>query len=276
LFSAFALHRLDSKEHILALRDKVNSALWVSAAYGLRTLCKTYLEMGGDLSLVNNWHKNPLHILSSPLSQRCWRLCLGFGEELAVANDRLQATGQAASLATSNPQGNSQKELQRGFDTCHRADDGVSTGFYHHGFSPLQLASICGHSVILKLFQEHTNFALPVLKNKVQHCVVKRGQFEIQHEGSTVISANSRACELGENVKRKKHDQAGRLAAVQRSLHSLSLAENKDLESFHPSPKEYAAGVADCNGVIADYSPPEDREWFFVTGDDIEMGSTQF
>ena len=56
--SAIATPKLGSKDQVLALEDKT-SGLWVSAAYDLRTLCKTYLEMRADLNLVSDWHEHP-------------------------------------------------------------------------------------------------------------------------------------------------------------------------------------------------------------------------
>lgn len=269
--SAIAMHKLKSKEHILSLRDKVNSGLWFSAAYGLRTLCKAYLEMGADLNLAKNWHNYPLQILNPPFRQRHLRLSPRFGNELEIAEDRLQAPDQYAHFVARNIQMNDLIELQKAFDTCHGMDGGVNSGFCHPGFSPLQMATLYGHSALLELFQEHTNFALSGRTNGGRHHALESSQCEIHRKTSAVISVNSLAREFGEKPERKRNVHADCVTDVRRSFRSLSLAETKVRNNFDPSTEENATVVADCASLHANSTPPEDQEWFFVTKEDVAM-----
>ena len=262
--SAVAMHKLDSVEHILALKDKTNSGLWVSAAYGLRTLCKTYLEMGADLNLANNWHKHPLQLLTATFRHQHLKPFLVLGEGPIIAKDELQAPRPRSRSAENKSEINNLIQLQRAFDTSQQVDEGVSSGFCRPGFSPVQMAAIYGHPAILELFQEHPNFALPSLRINGLHHGVKSGQCEIHRKASAVIPVNSRAFEFRFRLERKRVTRAACFADARNSVHSLSLAETKAWNGFHPSTEDTTGGA---ESFLA-----EDQEWCFVTRDDVEMG----
>jgi hypothetical protein len=267
--SAISIENIDSEEHMFALKDKTNYGLWVSAAYGLRTLCKTYLEMGADLNLPNTWHKHPLQMLASPFRQLHLGTPPGFGEGLTIMEDLLQAPSWMPHFRASISSINGLIEPQRASDTYPPADEGVCGSSYHSCFSPLQIAAVYGHPAILKLFREDPSIALPGLKNDGLHSAVKSGPYETRHNRSQVTSCT---CELEQKLEEKRSVCADYFSDVSRSFHSFSLAETQALNGFYPSTEPDTTTVTNSVGLPANHIPLEDGEWLVVAREEVEWG----
>jgi len=260
--SAIAVHNFESKGHTQTLKSKTNFALWISAAYGLRTLCKAYLQMGADLNFPNIWHKYPLQMLASPFRQPHLEPFLVFGEGSAMAKDQLWVLGYCARVEGSISPMSGLIDLERAWNVCHGVGKGASGGSCYPGLSPLQMAVIYRHSAVLELFQECHDLAPLGLENSASHFAVKSGSPNIYHEK---VQLKSRPFRLSH----PKSVHAKCFSDVKNSLPSLPLADTEASANFIPF---VGADATWPDYVLADCTPPEDEEWLVVTREDRDGG----
>jgi hypothetical protein len=263
--SAIAVHNFEAEGHTQTLKSKTNFALWISAAYGLRTLCKAYLQMGGDLNFPNTWHKYPLQMLASPFRQPHLEPFLPFGRGSAMAGDQLLALAYCARIEGGISPMSSLIDLKRASNVCHEVGKDASGSSCYPGLSSLQMAVIYGHSAVLELFQEYHDLASLGLENSASHCAVKSGSPNIYHEK---VQLKSRPFHL----RHTKSVHAKCFSDVKKSLHSLPLADAEASANFIPFAGADATWPARRDYVLADCTPPEDEEWLVVTREDRDGG----
>jgi len=263
--SAIAVYNFEAKGHAQTLKSKTNFALWISAAYGLRTLCKAYLQMGGDLNFPNIWHKHPFQMLASPFSQPHLEPSLAFGERSAMAKDQLLALGYCARIEGSISPMSSLIDLERALNDCHGVSKDASGSSCHPGLSSLQTAVIYGHSAVLGLFQECHDFVPLGLENSASDCAVKSGSPNIYHEKMQLKS-------LPFHLRHTKSVHAKCFSDVKNSPPSLSLSDTEASDSLIPFVGTDATWPARRDYVLADYTPPEDEEWLVVTREGRDGG----
>jgi hypothetical protein len=161
----------------------------------------------------------------------------------------------------------------------------MDSGLSNHGFSPLQMAFINGHSIILQLFQGHPTFQghqviqghptqnlTPLgLRNEGQRHALTSGHCKncgIHREASAVTSVTYRPCEFREELERKTKIPPDCFEDVRRSFHCLLLADDNVWSGFNSPIDRYTAELVNYQGQLADSCQPEDEEWLFVTKDE--------
>lgn len=263
-------------DHALTLIDKTNWGLWVSAAYGLRTLCKAYLEMGADLNAANSWHKHPLQMLTSSFHQQHLGLFLDFS--IAPVTPEYDS-GHCAHIEEVISPGGNLVGFQRASNMCRGVDRSVGDGCQQPGLSSLQMAMISGHSTVMELFGEYSTIALQGSEKNMPQYGVKSGHSGMWRE---TLPAKPRGCNVKNQVRGAHHrlcevDHTKNLhvecfSDVAQSFHTLSLAETQAWNDSNTSTGEDVTGAANDEKLPVDYSQHEDWEWLFVTKEDVEMG----
>ena len=155
----FATKHLTPK---LRLEYRSLNGLFLASMHGLHSICKKFLDQGGDVNSTDPCGYTPLHYATNYDHGNVVQLLLKAGANLEITAE-VDCRTVLHLAAWNGHEGIVQQLLEKGAETA--AVDRL-------GFTALHLASLCGHQKILRTLLENNSSIVKILNRATApHCV---------------------------------------------------------------------------------------------------------